>query len=53
MSRYSETIVAIGKAKEEAKSNPQYSVTEETLRQIAISLAELVDILKKNTKFIA
>ena len=53
MSRYSETIVAISKAKETPKSSSQCTVTEETLRQIAISLAELVDILKKNTKFIA
>lgn len=52
MSRYSETVIAISKAREESKNNPQHTVTEETLRQIAISLAELVDILKKNTKFI-
>ena len=47
MSRYSETIVAISKAKEMSKEDPEVNLTDETLRQIAISLAEITDILRK------
>ena len=46
MSRYTETLYALNEAE---KNNPIFGMTskDEALIQIAISLAQLVDILKK------
>ena len=49
MSRYSETIHALNEAEKESEVDPNIA-TYETLRQIAISLAQIVDILKKEDR---
>ena len=46
MSRYSETVYILSKAEKEGREIAKYEAT----KQIAISLAQIVDILKKDGK---
>ena len=49
MSRYTETLYALNEAE---KNNPIFGMTskDEALIQIAISLSQIVDILRKEAK---
>ena len=49
MSRYSETIHALTEAEKASEIDPEIAKYE-TFRQIAISLAQIVDILKKEER---
>ena len=49
MSRYTETMHALSAVQKET-DNDREAIKEETLKQIAISLARLVDILEKQKK---